>query len=31
MLALIDSDNEVNAMHTAYTKKLGLNIRKMDI
>lgn len=29
--ALIDSSSEVNAMTPTYTKKLGLQIRKIDI
>ena len=29
--ALIDSDNEINAMHPAYATKLGLCARKIDI
>lgn len=31
VLALIDSGSKVNAMHLAYTKKPGLNIRKTDM
>ena len=29
--ALIDSGSEVNAMHPAYTTKLGLRARKIDV
>ena len=29
--ALIDSSSEVNAMHSAYTTKLGLRARKIDV
>ena len=31
MRALIDSSSEVNAMHPAYTTKLGLCAKKIDV
>lgn len=31
MSALIDSYNEVNTMYPTYAKKLGLDIRKIDL